>query len=183
MGRQIRFYMLPEDERVFLQFVRRDPSLVLLTRTSPTPELRIIENSLVSPPQDSELISILFWNTTLPIDESDIREIHLKRYDAERGVYVETGKVLYSIDLSNAPVIELSRSFIRTDGQLVKGRIWAEMYQLEGDTWVHKGAGFESSYDRIARWLRRSFGRVKGADAYFGRKALEWYQEGGRLSK
>ena len=104
-------------------------------------------------------------------------------YEEDLGTYVETGKVVYSVDRSNAPVIEFSPSFIRRDGRLVKGRIWAEMYRLEGGTLVYKGADFEAWYDRIVRWLRRRFRRVEGVDGYFGQKALEWYREGGKLSK
>jgi hypothetical protein len=33
-------------------------------------------------------------------------------------------------DEQRAPVIEFSPSFLRTDGSLVKGRIWAEMGRM-----------------------------------------------------
>ncbi|MFB0534604.1 MAG: hypothetical protein ACETWR_06450 [Anaerolineae bacterium] len=183
MGKQVRFYMLPEDERTFLRSVCRDQAVVLLADSSPEPKLQILENLLTSLQQRSELSTILLWNTALPIKETDIREVRLREYKEELGAYIETGKVIYSVDRLNAPVIEFSPSFIRRDGQLVRGRIWAEMYRQEGGTLVHKGADFESWYDRIARWLRRNFKRAEGIDGYFGPQALEWYQEGGKLSK
>ncbi len=182
MGKQVRFYMMPEDELAFLQFVCQDQNVSLLASSSPTPELQVIKNLLSSPQQRSELVTILLWNKAFPIGDNDVQEIHLTEYKEEIGAFVETGKVIYSINTSSAYVIEFSPSFVRGD-ELVKGRIWADMYRLERDTLVYKGKDFESWYDRIARWLRRNFKSIRGVDGYLGPQALEWYQKGGKLSR
>jgi hypothetical protein len=184
MGRQVRFYMMTEDELAFLQFVCQDQDVVLLASSSSTPRPEILENPPTSTQQRSELNTIVIWNRDFPIRDNDIRELRSAEYREEIGAYVETDEVIYSVNRSNAPVIEFSPSFVRSsDRQLVKGRIWAEMYRLEGNALIHKGKDFESWYDRVARWLRRNFKRVKGVDGYLGSRALEWYQEGGKLSK
>lgn len=183
MGRQVRFYMLPEDERMFLQFVCREPTVVLLECISSKPELQVIANPLDSLQPTTKMKKILLWNTIFPIEQNDIQILRMRKYDEEQGVYVETGEVRYSIDVLNAHVIEYIPSFIRDDGQLVQGRIWAEMYRLENDKLVYKGTNFESWYDQVARWLRRNFKRAKDIDGYFGPQALEWYRGGGLLSR
>lgn len=183
MGKQVRFYMMPEDELMFLSFVCQDQDVVLLADPWPTPALQITEDYLTLFQQRSELTTVLLWNKAFPIKKSDIQEHRLTEYKEEPGAFVETGKVAYSVNDSGAPVIEFSRSFVRPNGQLVKGRIWAEMYRLEGEgTLVHKGQDFESWYDQIAQWLRRNFRRIKGLDGYFGPQALAWHREGGKLS-
>lgn len=183
MGKQVRFYMLPEDEHEFLRFVCRDETVVLLADRSHSPELEVIENPFALAERRSELQQILLWNTAFPIKETDIRKHTLIEYKEELGAYVETGEIAYSINRSSAPVVEFSPSFIRRDGQLAKGRIWADMRRLEEDDLVRKEEAFEIWYDSIARWLRRNFKRVKGVDGYFGPRALEWYQTGGKIGK
>lgn len=182
MGKQVRFYMMPEDELAFLRFVCQDQNVVLLADSSPTPELEIIKDLLSSPRQRSKLETVLIWNKAFPLRDNDVREIHLTEYKGEIGAFIETGKVIYSVNTPSAYVVEFSPSFVR-GSELVKGRIWANMYRLEGDALVYKGKDFESWYDRIAQWLRRNFKRIRGVDGYLGPQALKWYQGGGKLSR
>jgi hypothetical protein len=182
MGKQVNFYMLPEDELLFLRFLCQEPTMVFLQRRSATPDLQVIPDPLSSF-QSLKTREVLIWNTTFPIQEADITETHMRKYDTERYTYVETGELAYFINKVNAPVLEFSRSFVRDDGRLVVGRIWAEMYRLAGDALIHKGEAFEAWYDRIARWLRRHFSRVSDLYTYLGPKALQWWQEGGLLAR
>ena len=183
MGKQLRFYMLPEDELAFLQFICSDQAVVILATASPEPRPLIIDQCLTSLSHRSTLNTILLWNTLFSIEDSDVREGRLREYREEQGTYIETGERVYSIDRLNAPVIEFVPSFVRPDGQLVKGRIWAEMFRLVEGERVHKGLNFEAWYDRVARWIRRNFKRVGGIDGYLGTHALSWYREGGELSE
>ena len=183
MGKQVRFFMLPPDEQAFLQFVFGDQMVVMLADSSPHPELQTMEYSPSYVPEHMQLTTILFWKRVFHISTDDIREVRGKEYREELGAFIETAEVAYRVDTLNAPVIEFSPSFIRRDGRLVKGRIWAEMYRIEGGATFHKGMDFESWYDRIARWLRRNLFRVEGLDGRFGRHALEWYQKGGQVTQ
>lgn len=183
MGKQVRFYMLPEDERMFLEFVCQDPNAVLLAPRMPGPELRVIENAFASVEQRTQMTLMLLWNRVFPIKEQDVRENRLKEYKKEIDAWVETGEIDYSVDKLQAPVIEyIAPFFLGSSGKLTQGRLWAEMYRLEENTLVYKGEGFESWYDRIARWLRRNFKRVQGMDGYFGPHVLEWYRGGGEVT-
>jgi hypothetical protein len=173
--------MLPNDEYEFLQFACNSLSIVALTPTSHQPDLPIIQNPLVNLHSNTRLREVLLWNTTIPLQEEDYRKSFLHEYDAAKGAYEETRNAQYSIEIFSAPVIQLNRSFIRSDGLLAKGRIWAEMYRLVEDKYVHKGKEFEQWYNSIARWLRRNLKRVDEIDGYFGADALTWYKEGGQL--
>ena len=183
MGKQVRFYMLPEDERGFLDFVCQDSDVIVIAPSSSAPKPRIMKDPIISLVQNPELRHVLFWNTAYSIDKSHIRQLAMQEYSVTQAAFVDTGAVQYFIETSDAPVIEFARSFIRKDGRLVKGRIWAEMYKLGESKLAYKGKGFEAWYDKIALWLRRNFKRINGVDGYIGHKALIWHQEGGQLSK
>jgi hypothetical protein len=183
MGKQVRFYMLAEDEQMFLRFVCRDQAVRLLAERSSEPKLTFVQDPFMLFQRRVQLDTLLLWNTAFPITDRHIDEIHLKAYSEEQGAYIETGQIAYFIDRMHAPVIEFSPSFLRTDGSLVKGRIWAEMAVWEGEVLTYKGKEFEAWYDQIARWLRRNFKRVEGQDGYLGPQALDWYQKGGKLGK
>ena len=181
IGKQVRFYMLPNDEQLFLQFLIEKLSCSFWGRSSATPKPHILGDKIGSATEHPELRSVLIWNAAFPLDKQDIRKALMKKYDAEKYAYIETGEVRYFIESSDAPVIEFSRSFIRDDGRLAKGRIWAGMYRLEGEALIRKEAAFVSWYDQVARWLRRHLKRFEGVDEYLGPAALEWHQAGGKL--
>jgi hypothetical protein len=183
MGKQVRFYMMPEDELSFLQFACQEQDVVLLARSSTGPKLQILEVTLDVPQKRSKLSVVLLWNKAFPFREDDVQELRAREYKEELGTYVETDNVFYSVDKLNAPVIEFSPSFIRADEELVQGRIWAEMYRSARDSTVYKGKDFESWYIGIAKWIRSRFERVKGVDAYLGPEAIKWFQRGGKLGK
>jgi hypothetical protein len=183
MGKQVRFYMLAADEQAFLQFVCQNQAVRLLSEDSPEPRVQILEDPFTLFQRRSQLEIILLWNTAYPLRDSDIKKSRLKAYSQELRGYVETGEVAYYVDSLHAPVIEFSPSFLRTDGLLVKGRIWAEMRVWEGEVLMYKGKEFEAWYDQLARWLRRHFSRIEGQDGYLGPQALEWYRQGGKLGE
>ena len=168
MGRQIRFYALPRDEQALLEFVHRDPDVVILGVPFLEREPRIIDTLPSIESVELGWTEVLLWNTRFPF----------------AGDYVQIRNTnLWQPNKSDAPVIEFSRSCIRDEERLLRGRLWAEMYRLENEKMVHKGKEFEKWYDRLARWIRRHYARLKDIDAYIGPDALEWYRDGGRLSR
>lgn len=181
MGRQVRFYTLPEDEQEFLAFLHKDPDVAILRDRSKTPELNVMKQ-LTLLPRSEWGWSLCIWNMRFPINESHIRKVDLKAYDKTQMEFVQTGEVVYCLNIGNAPVIEFSRSFINQDGHLLKGRIWAEKHAFRDGEFFYKGDDFVKWYERVARWLRRNFLRVTNVDGYFGKSALKWYQGGGVLA-
>jgi hypothetical protein len=109
-----------------------------------------------------------------------VRRGSYKVYSEEIMDYVDTGEQFYWIDMA-APLIEFTSSFIREGGILVQGRIWADMYRLEGNEFVYKGDDFKIFYETLAKWIRKNYKRVKGIDGYFGKEALAWYEVGGNI--
>lgn len=178
MGKQTRFYALPKDEMMFLEFVRTFPETYRVSSKS----------------SDSSIVSFnLPWSTELPepvfrdyyFGKGNIKDLgpyirkgSKKVYSEEKMDYVEIGEQFFWIDLS-APLIEFTASFFRDDGRLTQGRIWADFYKLEKKEFVYKGDDFEVFNETLAKWIRNNFKRVKGIDGYFGKEALEWFRKGG----
>ena len=185
MGKQVRFWMMLEDERAFLEFLYADPAVVLIATDPPERKVHILDNYLAQLQPHTRGVEVLIWNQVFPFHDDDISERRIRKHH-EDGSYEETGLVYYTVDKSNAPVIEYHPGLINQRGKLVQGRIWADMnrlvYGADGrPAFAHKGADFVAWYDKVATWLRRHFKRVKGLDGYFGAQALHWYQSGGQL--
>jgi hypothetical protein len=187
MGKQVRFYMLLEDERAFLQFLLADPAVVLVKQDPTAREVQVLEDPLAHMQQRTRGDQVFVWNRAFPFHQDAIHVHRVRKYDDdESGSYIETGELSFSINPGLTCVIEYLPSFLWRDGKLVKGRIWADMERLVygpdvTPDLVYKGAEFEAWYDSVATWLRRRFKRVKGVDGWFGRQALEWYRQGGEL--
>jgi hypothetical protein len=174
MGKQVRFYMFPQDEADFLEFVFKDSTIVARLPVFENPEESIIKNPgyLLDNP---EIRVILYWNTTLGFKPEYFKRIQRKIFNEETGNFIELEEEYFKVDSFNAPVIEHNRSFARNDGHFVQGRIWAEMHRIENnEKYVYKGLEFEKWYDQIAKWVRKNFTRVKEVDAYVGSEALKW---------
>ena len=178
MGKQVRFYMLPQDEYCFLQFICSKPNVVAMRPVYDEPEVGILSDCYSVKSHPSERV-ILYWNTSFEMKPEFVKHLRRKKYSEEIADFLETGEEYYKVDTFNAPVIEHSRSFIRSDGRLSKGRIWAEMRQIENEKFVYKGKEFEEWYDQVAYWIRRNFTSVKDLDAYVGTEALYWLNKGG----
>lgn len=180
MGKQVNFYMLPEDEQLFLSKVQCNPNVVFLKSASTDqPEIEVVDN-LASVTGENGGFMFYIWNRLFEFHSEYIAPHKVKIYDENIPGYIDTGRISYSISTIDAPIIEYSRSFIR-EGVLREGRIWAEMHPLVNGEFVYKGAEFEKWYDDLAGWLRRNLKRLKERSSYIGAEALKWYQAGGYL--
>jgi hypothetical protein len=179
MGKQVRFYMLPDDERDFLDFVFQRPSVKLLLPVSETRDLFIKRADLEDAPG---LPQVYLWDPAINFEINKIEKIHYKEYDENLGIYTETGKAYFTLtEFSSAPIIVYSRSYINCDAKLTEGRIWAELNRIDRDKMVPKEQEFISWYEEIAHWLRQNLKRVKELNAYVSRRALEWSNKGGEF--
>lgn len=181
MGKQVRFFTLPNDEAAFWDFMFSIPGSYLLRWRSSLPEVHSLDLNVLKTDPDPELRNLLIGNSAFPLSSNDFRKINSKSYSEEKMDFIETGGLSYSIDSSRTSVIEFSRSFLRDDGKLVRGRLWAEFYTFEENKLVYKGDNFSHYYDTLANWIRKNFKRIKGIDGYFGKDALTWYKAGGTL--
>lgn len=176
MGRQVRFYMLQDDEQEFLDFIFIKPSIKLIKKVSDTPELIITRADLNKMPT---IRQVFIWDSDFELDISKFKEKYYQEYDDKLGIYTESDRVYYSFALSSDdPIIEYDRSFIRDDGILTEGRVWAEMYRVEGNILVKKDPRFIAWFDEIARWLRRNLKRDSDLNAYVSQRVLDWWKKG-----
>jgi len=178
MGKQIRFYILPEDEQYFLDFVFQKPTVRLLRLSSNSPDFIIERNFLDINPTTPQ---ICIWDSIFDLAENDIRKVFRNKYDENQGIYIETNEFYYVIDRFDAPIIEFSRSYFREDKKLLQGRIWAEMYRVENTKIIRKEHGFYSWYEELAQWIRRNWKRDKVLEAYVSKRADEWRNSGGEF--
>jgi hypothetical protein len=178
LGKQVNFFMQPQDEQLFLSFVFSDPETVLISRSNSEPSIQVIDRLTYSD-QLSKRGAHLFWKRTFRIDPIDIHMVEYKQYNEVVVDLISTGKTGYVIDTAKAPVIEYAPSRNLGNGVINRGRIWAGMRYVQDGLWVHKGKEFESWYDRIARWLRKNFSRTpESGFFYLGPSLLMLHQEG-----
>jgi hypothetical protein len=179
MGKQIRFYFLPEDEQHFLDFISRYPAVKLLRISSNTPNFLIERNFLDIFPSTPQ---IYFWDSRFDLSNNFIHKKFRKEYNENQGIYTETDDFYYVIDRFDAPIIEYSRSFFREDKKLQQGRIWAEMYRPVSSKIAYKEQDFISLYEELAKWIRRNCELDKLHRVYVSRGAFEWRKNGGIFS-
>lgn len=168
--------MLSQDEKPFLDFLAQNPNTKLISGMSDVPTFRFLQPN---GPEVAERNTFYIWDArydlTPYIEKSD--EVIWGWTSVQK---TSTGRQVYSLSKSNAPVIEYFRSTVHADGALWPGRIWAEMYALDHKSmrFVYKGEEFENWYSSLATWFRKHFKRVKEFGGYFGEEALSWYQSG-----
>jgi hypothetical protein len=168
MGKQVTFYMLPHDEQTFVDHVLSQSGVVMLGTAFLDKAPRIIERLPEHNEPDLWRWMVFFWDTGLPF---------MNRYnESQQGPH----SGMDYLDRLRAHVIEFSRSGLREDGTLRRGRVWIETAYFEGEQLVYKDPRFVRWYDRIARWLRRRYRKLKPL-IYIGPQADEWYQAGGKL--
>lgn len=175
MGRQVNFFMLPEDEIHFLTFLFGDPNVVFLNTTSDLQEPRFI--STIESFIGNKKTQTLIYNKQFAIRPEIIRAHYETVYNSETGTYTETDKVYYQIKYYDGPFIEYSRCK-QNQNILNSGRIWAEMNYLQQGKFIHKANDFVNWYEQIARWLRKNLHKIKEVDGYFGTEALKRYLTG-----
>lgn len=161
MGRQINFYMLPEDEKEFISDVLQRKDVVMIAEPFESKFPNII-SSLPEPFSKPFWHSIYFWTINGKLET---------KYIEKQGYFL--------IDSLTSPVIEFSRSFMR-DNLLVRGRIRAQLQYWKSNEIVSKGKEFENWFNAIARWIRKHYQKISELE-YIGPHALEWRKRGGVL--
>jgi hypothetical protein len=159
MGRQIQFYMLPEDTEQFMKHVQASAPVVVTEFNSEIPDVRRHQMDAAK----KEMLCL--WNQALLP--------HMERKfvpESERGSY-------YRVEYG-APILELSTSLeTRWNGMpaLLQGRVYGA---FETNDPRHR-----KWFNSIVRWIRRNYtsNPIRLLGGYLGPRALEWFNGGGVL--
>ncbi len=166
MGKQINFYMHGDDELEFLAAARQRTGVLVFPYRSATEKLEPSKNL----PQIGEpfAFSLWLWSPT------ECAPPVVQWVEPQRSYYIKEFA---------SEVIQFSRSF-KTDGALVRGRIWAEMVGSAGapEKMFRKSSSFEKWYDSLARWIKKNYEKLDGPlPEYVGPGAAKFRREGGTL--
>lgn len=159
MGRQIHFYMMPEDQRSFLQMVKQRDPVTVCFRDADSPDIREVSEDAISGR------TLCLWNQKLIPN--------LKRQWIPNPGY-------FRIDGLTTPTLEFVPSFIAT----WRGRPALGQGRLFGDFNQHlsKPPAFIKWYEALVRWLRNhSHKNSGGPGGYVAPLAFEFYKTGGLL--
>jgi hypothetical protein len=151
MGRQIAIALTQVDEAAFLAFLRSQADIKLIEGFAPSPSELWVES--FSPEWTGHFMYHI-WNQHFP---------WVPTYGQTRSDPYHQGNLgWYYIDnLSNAPVIEFSRSDVarRKHGRLYWSKFFSAPEDLDYDV-----DSFSTWYDSVVRWIRRNAaGKVKHA--------------------
>jgi hypothetical protein len=162
MGRQISFYMLPDDEVRFLEGIERfgEPVLLAVRATSPSPVV------LERLPQQGTVEA----RSGVVLARKPLGLIVMKKLAEESFV----------LNKDNSEVVEFHQSEVR-DGMLLRGRLWMEPAgHDENFDPVPKSKEYVDWYGRIAGWIRKNYQRT-AAGFYVAPHAAAWVAGGGKL--
>jgi hypothetical protein len=152
--------MLEDDCRQFLTFVQERDPVMVVQRSSPSPEIQVVRDPW------TQAGMYYLWNQSI---------LHAIQ---PRFVARTNGAPYYLID-NSLPVVEFtypSAGPVKWNGRsaLLQGRVWASF-----DT---ENKEFERWYNAIVRWLRKNFIRNPvPLGGFVGPSAYEWYKDGGVL--
>lgn len=178
MGRQVRFYILPEEEDSFLNFVLQRPEIKILRYSSPLPDFVIEREEMSSSPK---YYNVYLWYSSYGLDPKYINRLNRTHYDENAGIFLKTKEIFYNFDYINTNVIAYSRPFFDEENKLSQSRIWAEMKWKENNRLVYKDELFIKWYEEIAKWLRKNLMYDKELSTFISQNVITWQKRGGIL--
>ncbi|MBI2449537.1 hypothetical protein HYV49_04545 [Candidatus Pacearchaeota archaeon] len=167
MGRQVNFYMLPEDAKEFIEFVKNTGKVEIIASKSKNQVPQILELDIHSLMNVKD--KIYLWNRDIP--------------DKIIFTYLDKRKIYY-IDEDISPVIELSLCYMNKN-ELRWGRIWVQMKYWKktffGYKLIEKPKEFQKWYEQIGRWIKKKKNYIRWGDMYISKRVKEWKEKGGKL--
>lgn len=157
MGRQISFYMGPDDERAFLDGLRAGANIAVIPETS-FGNLSECYRYFYELEGRRLGDAAQLWNRS-------ISPRPLVQYFPEQGYYC--------VDSLQSEVVSIIRCRLSRES-LTMGRLHLETTRLDDHArLVPKGAAFLTWYDGVAKWIRKSYKiRVNGAFTGPGARSL-----------
>jgi len=168
MGRQINFYMLPEDVASFQKMLEeKHPDTCFIADASQSEDLKFLATLAVHEMGRERLKVYLVQRPFLSL-------VHMRR----RGSIGE-----WLVDGELSPVIEFGRCLY--DGRILRaGRLYFTTgFYAENGQWVQKPLEFAKWAESILKWVRRNYRKDSLTGYYVGAQAYSWsVQQQGLLS-
>lgn len=159
MGKQVNFYMRPEDEKAFLDDANEVAALSVLAYMSPAEEF---EPLLVLPERSQPgWFQLWLWS-------EDKCQRPLVRWVWQQECYV--------IDGVDSDIIEFSRSH-QSENSIVRGRLWAEIKTRDLKP---KSTLFVDWFDSLVKLIKKRYRKLPNGE-YVGPAAEKFVAEGGTL--
>jgi hypothetical protein len=167
MGRQVNFYMLPEDLTVFEEALKEQGQICFLPERLPSPKLQTL-STLAIPEMGKTWLGVYLCR------ETDLSNIVVKSIPKQE---------YWTIDENRSPVVQFDRCYY--DGRIVRrGRLYfLEGFYNEEGHWVEKSENFIRWAGGLLRWIRKHYKKDPKTGFYVGPYAWEWVSRGiGRLA-
>jgi len=164
MGRQTPLVATPEDEQLFLAFLRETADISIFQRTGPSIESLNVHAFSSEWAQHGQYF---IWNRGFPWDPEYRRVDHPKADPASKGNP-------YISNLGEAPVLEYDRALFQPRRS---GRIYWSKYFSAPDGLPYDVDAFSAWYDKVVRWVRRTGAKSRfgSSDAYLLPDAFRQY--------
>jgi hypothetical protein len=163
MGRQINFYLHPDDFQEFEDLLKASGDIVLL------PYFHF----------DNKLSTV---DTTIPIDiKSEEKRIYLVRHEDLNQIRLQHIEKFgyWLVDDNHLPVLHYDRCHFENN-KLIRGRLYFQPSYVNEIGWVNKSEEFIFWADSIIRTARRKLKKYKfdmrgwSFSEYVGKNAKEW---------
>jgi hypothetical protein len=165
MGRQVNFYMLPEDLLEFEQMLRSKEDVYFVEYRLQEPKLKTMETLTVQEMGKS-------WLTCFLVRVCDAENLLYKYVPVQN---------YWHIDDDRSPAVELWRCYF--DGSILRrGRLYflPDFYDDKGQL-VKKPEDFIKWANSLLQWVRKKYKRDPETGFYIGPHAEAWKKGGGKL--
>ena len=169
MGRQINFYMAPNDEKALLDQILSKGNVAIVGEPSQTNQPRILKDFSPIVKDETLWLTLYLWN------HDTTSQVFMQAVEAQ-GYHV--------VDFFKSEVVEWGRCYLDMEKKILRrGRLWMETYHFEDDQPVKKDEAFIRWFARLQRWVRKNCVKSdEDAGCYVGREALLLKEYGFKLT-
>jgi hypothetical protein len=166
MGRQINFYMAPNDEKIFLDYILSTGEIAIIGEPSPTNQPRVLTDFTPVVADETLWLTVYLWN------QQTTPQVFMEAVETQ-GYYL--------VDFFKSEAIQWSRCYLDTQKPILRrGRLWIETYHFEDEQPIKKTEAFIRWFERLQRWVRKNCAKSdEYQGCYIGDEALVLKQEYG----
>jgi predicted RNA-binding protein with RPS1 domain len=139
LNRNIEFSMPKSEEEKFVEFIRSNSDVIMISPTSDDSKVRIINDFL----EEGENV---FWNKAYIALAKDVDKITMS--------YVKSCEHYIIEDTYEAPVIEIRKN---KSNYTSNARLYVELYFYKNELKIYKGEEFEKLYKKIETWIKNNY--------------------------